>query len=158
MSFDKDQFRELVRDVLKEIDPIIPYNENAVELIMLTVAQESEFGRYIRQVRGPAQGVIQLEPNTEKDIWINFIRFELDLKEKIKQLTGVTNYGNKLALRGNLVYQIILCRIYYYRKPESLPHRTNIKGMATYYKTHYNTYLGKATVEEAINKYKTYCL
>lgn len=156
MSFDKGQFRGFVENVLKEFD-VVPYSKTASEIIMLTCAQESLLGKYIRQNKGPARGVVQIEPNTEKDVWINFIEYRPEIKAKIIEMTGVTSYGNKLALEGNLVYQVILARLVYYRKPQPLPYN-NIEDMAYYYKVHYNTILGKAKVEDAIKNYENYCL
>ena len=48
MSMEPDQLRELISDVLKAMKM---YSEAAVELLMLTAAQETHCGRYIKQVR-----------------------------------------------------------------------------------------------------------
>lgn len=59
---DKKQLRELVTHVLKKYDL---YSADAVELLMLTAATESNLGCYIKQVGGgPALGIFQCEPNT----------------------------------------------------------------------------------------------
>ena len=66
MSIDAQQFREeIVRPVLEHLDAADPGidSPNAEELLMLTAATESQLGRYLRQVRGPAIGVFQVEPN-----------------------------------------------------------------------------------------------
>lgn len=58
----KIQLRELITHVLKRYNL---YSDNAVELLMLTVAIESNLGHYIKQVgNGPALGIFQCEPNT----------------------------------------------------------------------------------------------
>lgn len=63
MSFDKNQFRSLILRVLTNVDPAL-CSDAAVNLLLGTAAQESEFGKYIRQIRGPALGVFQMEPAT----------------------------------------------------------------------------------------------
>ena len=65
MSFNKTQIEDLVERVLKEVDL---YSESAVNLILGTIAQESRFGTYLKQVgSGIAKGVIQEDaPGTMK--------------------------------------------------------------------------------------------
>lgn len=59
---DKAQLRELITHVLKKYDL---HSDNAVELLMLTAAVESNLGHYIKQVGGgPALGIFQCEPAT----------------------------------------------------------------------------------------------
>ncbi|MCK5613163.1 hypothetical protein KAR91_65420 [Candidatus Pacearchaeota archaeon] len=145
------QLRDLITDVLMELDL---YCANARELLMLTAAQESHLGHYIKQVgNGPARGIFQMEPSTEKDIWENFLKYKPDLSRRIVALMGEADWEN-LQLTGNLLYQIAMARIHYYRRPEALPYRGNIISMAQYWKAHYNTHLGKGTIAEAIKNYK----
>ena len=47
-----------------------------------------------------------------------------------------------------------MARIHYYRVPEKLPPKEDIKAMAVYAKRHYNTELGKATWEDYAEAYK----
>lgn len=49
---------------------------DVVELLLLTCAAESAMGKYIMQVGGPARGIFQMEPNTEKDIWENWLKYK----------------------------------------------------------------------------------
>lgn len=59
---DKAQLRGLITHVLKKYDL---YSVDAVELLMLTAATESNLGYYLKQVGGgPALGIFQCEPNT----------------------------------------------------------------------------------------------
>lgn len=50
-----------IEPVLRDFDL---YSENAVNLILGTIAVESNMGRYYYQVNGPAIGIGQMEPNT----------------------------------------------------------------------------------------------
>lgn len=153
---DKDQFSQLTHDVLIYIGASL-YSPAAVYLLLGTAAQESRFGTYIKQIKGPALGVFQMEPDTEEDIWINFLRYQPYLKEMVKKVTGVKQ-PDQFHLRGNLLYQIAMARLHYWRKPEPLPSKTDITGMAKYWKKHYNTYKGKGTVEEFQKNYTKYVL
>ena len=146
-----DQLRELITEVLLELDL---YSANACELLMLTAAQESHLGHYLKQVgNGPAKGIFQMEPSTERDIWKHFLEYKPDLKRRVIALMGEANWHD-LQLTGNLLYQIAMARLHYYRRPEALPDRENIVAMAQYWKAHYNTHLGKGTIAEAIKNYK----
>ena len=146
-----DQLRELITSVLVELGL---YSTDACELLMLTAAQESHLGYYIKQVgNGPAKGIFQMEPSTEKDIWRNFLKYKPDLAKRVGSLLGEADWEH-LQLTGNLLYQIAMARLHYYRRPEALPARGDIVAMAQYWKAHYNTHLGKGTIAEAIKNYK----
>lgn len=153
-DMDPDQLRELIKDVLEEMDL---YSESAVELLMMTACQESHCGRYIKQLGGgPALGIFQMEPATHSDLWMNYLVYKRHLVDKINHVAGTTSVDDNLTLRGNLIYQIAMARIHYLRVPERLPRATDVEGMARYWKKYYNTYLGKGTVEEAVGNYRRY--
>lgn len=156
MSFDKEQFRNLVRDTLNHIDEFIPFSEDAVELLMLTCAQESLLGKYIEQVNGPAIGIFQIEPATHQDLVLYIAREMKKLDYFIDNYVASPSDEVFDSLKINLVYQIILARVFYYRFSEPLPSKDDVRAMAEYYKKYYNTHLGKATVEEAVDRYYRY--
>ena len=57
---DPKQLKELIERVLRKVNL---YSDAAVDLLMLTAAQESACGKYIRQLgNGPALGIFQMEP------------------------------------------------------------------------------------------------
>ncbi len=153
MSFNKDQFEDLIDEVLTEIDM---YSKSAVNLLLGTAAQESGFGTYLRQLgNGPALGVFQMEPATEKDIWDNYLQFRAGIRNRIGDLTGVYWPGS-LHLKGDLIYQIIMARLHYRRVPEALPSPNDIEGLAQYWKQYYNTPEGRGTIREFIHNYFKY--
>lgn len=157
MSIKPKQLRGLITDVLQYIDL---YSEDAVELLMLTAAQESHCGTYIKQVQGPALGIYQCEPTTEDDIFANYLAFKPELKALINGLM-IADYNMvsyRWDLKANLVYQTAICRIHYLRVPESLPSYKDIEAMAKYWKKYYNTEKGKGTIKEAIFNYKKYAI
>ena len=156
MSIKPKQLRGLITDVLMYLDL---YSEDAVELLMLTAAQESHCGTYIKQVRGPALGIFQCEPATAQDIYDNYLTFKPDLESLIDSVSLLDQTASEqFDLKANLVYQIAMARIHYLRISEKLPSKDNIKAMAQYWKKYYNTYKGKGTVEEAIFNYKKYAI
>jgi len=159
--FNPKQFREIIRDTLKElvvysgIDAL--YSEDAVELLMLTSAKETHLGDYLYQLNnGPAKGVFQIEPNTLKDLKDNYLKYNPRLEQAIKIFD--TPLPDEDDLTGNLFYQIVIARLIYYRVRYPLPSCKDIQAMAQYYKLYWNTVKGKATVEEAMNSYRHYVL
>lgn len=152
--FDRRQFRELIEDVLTGLGLHSPA---AVNLLLGTAAQESRFGTYLRQMgKGPALGVFQMEPATERDIWDNYLRYQPALVEKIKGFTGESGPGPHL--RWNLAYQIAMARVHYLRKKPPMPPGDDLAGLAAYWKQHYNTRLGKGTVDEFTAHYRLFVL
>lgn len=140
MTIEKSQLRHLIKRVLK---PFGTWSQAAEDLLIGTAAQESCVGTYITQIKGPAKGIFQMEPATEKDLWEYIVR--KDLHYLVGTVSGV--FGpNPLHLEGNLIYQIIMARIFYLRVKERIP--DGIEAQARYYKKYWNTEAGKATVEQ----------
>ena len=153
MSIDKDQFRQLITEVLQDTEL---YSEDAVELLMMTAAQESHLGTYLWQLGGgPARGFFQMERATEEDILDNYIIYRPEL---VNVLSYYTTEEEERDMVYSLPYQILMARIHYKRVPEKLPSKDNVMAMAEYYKRYFNTYKGKATVEEAVENYQRLCL
>lgn len=148
---DKGQLRGLIIRVLKDMEPEVPYSEAAVELLMLTAAVESNLGTYLEQEKGPAQGIFQMEPNTEYDIWKNYLAYKPQLRNKISGYRAEDTQLNE-ELKWNFAYAIAMARIKYLRSSYPLP-SNNKEELAAYWKLVYNTHLGKGTVEKAIKKY-----
>jgi len=159
MSLYQKQIREKIRAVLTYLDPEIPMSETAVELLMLTCAQETHLGRYLYQMVGPARGIFQVEPNTEKDMWKSLTQGgnkRTDLRNKISELMFKTEGPGFTNMELNIAYQIVMARYYYYRIPAALPQNYPL-DLAEYWKKYYNTYLGAGTVEEAFKSYGRFC-
>ena len=150
---DKVQFRELIETALRRLNM---YNESAVNLLLGTAAQESRFGTYLKQLGGgPAMGIFQMEPATEKDCWDNYLSYRDNIVKRITDLSGITG-PNPEALQWNLYYSIAMCRVRYYRVPTPLPNADDIAGLAAYWKQNYNTPAGAGTVNEFIQNYNRY--
>lgn len=153
MSFDKHQFRDFIKRTLQSVGL---YCDKSEDLLLKTAAKESRGGTYLRQIGGgPALGVFQIEPDTEKDIWLNFLRFNPNLTAKIKALTGIDG-PDMSALEGDLRYQTVMARLVYYRISKPLPGIDDLPGQAQYWKKYYNTLHGAGTVDEFIEAAKKY--
>ena len=146
----------VIRPVLKDLDLWSPVAEN---LLLGTAAQESHMGTYLDQadptIEGPAFGIFQIEVKTHDDIWENYLAYNEDLARVVRRYSLPTFSYSQLA--GNLYYATAIARIHYRRVKEPLPNDpTNVKALANYWKTHFNTPLGRGTVEEFESNYRRF--
>jgi len=145
----------IVIPVLKQMS--IPYSEEAVELLLMTCAHESNGGEYIRQIEGPACGIYQMEPITHDDIWNNYLDYRQDLKDDVEKWAFENTTIDQDI--GNMYYATAMARVHYWRVPEALPTREGygsrawLNALSQYAKDHYNTHLGKATPEKYLTDY-----
>ena len=159
MSISFLQLREyVVKPALEQLDL---YSLAAEQLVVGTIAQESN-GSYLKQLgKGPALGLIQMEPPTHKDLWLNFLKYKTDLRDKLLMMTSDSvdlvydqhGWPDHQALVWNLRYAIAMCRVHYYRRPEALPKANDIKALADYWKEFYNTDDGAGHVSEFIHNF-----
>jgi hypothetical protein len=149
-----NQFRvEIVQKALKAINL---WSLEAEELLMLTAAQESQLGYYIKQVNGSALGVFQMMPETYSDIIINYLSHNVDLKHTILKVLNMIQMPSAEKLVHNLFFAAIMCRVHYLRIKDPIPPANNILALANYYKRFYNSSLGAATIEQAIANYNKF--
>jgi hypothetical protein len=147
-----DNLREIVRPVLTMLGMWSPAAE---ELVIGTIAKESHLLKWDKQICGPAVGACQMEPETEYDIWHRWLfPRRPDLVTLITSICGATG-PNPARLRYDLIYNIIMCRLRYYRVPEPLPESHDVQALADYWKIHFNTYKGKGKPEEFVELYYT---
>lgn len=147
---------EIIRPVLNYLAPLIPYSVAAENLLMGTCAQESRMGSYVKQVEGPACGIFQMEPATEKDIHNNYLEYRSRLHSAVTALRAKHKVGGLNDLVGNLFYQTAMARIHYYRVPMAMPDAYNVEQLAHYWKLYYNTPEGRGTIDEFGNNYLRY--
>jgi len=137
-------FRDyVVIPTLKEMDM---YSAAAVNLLLGTAIQESRLTYLKQKGGGTALGVYQMEPATHEDLLAYASRKEID---------APLNYMSE-ALVGDMFYATVMARIHYWRRPEPLPDKDDVEGLANYWKDHYNTRLGKGTVSQFILHYNEY--
>jgi hypothetical protein len=150
-----ENLRELV------IRPALQYIElwsQAAENLVLGTALVESNAEYLHQVKGPALGLWQMEPATHDDIWDNFLKYRATLRELVQDLQSPAQImSGSTALIGNLYYGAAMCRVHYWRATEALPQAKDADGMAKYWKAHYNTPLGKGTVEKALPRFVVAC-
>lgn len=150
------QLRELIiRPTLKDLKM---YCEDAEELLVFTCAVESLGGTYLQQIKGPALGIYQMEPETYYDIRLHFIPNQNQLKTILYVQFGLGGYPHSEEYR--LVYDLrfatAMARIHYARIPQSLPSANDTQAVWDYYKAYYNTHRGGAQQNESIQKYHSY--
>jgi len=137
----------VIRPVLQHLG--LPCPDVAEELLILTAAQESRCGYFLHQVRGPALGIYQMEPATHADIR-RYLSHNPDLKSRVDSFS-VTGEPGELV--WNLSYATAMTRVMYYRVREALPSPGDVRGLAQYWKSHYNTFLGSGQVDHALEAY-----
>lgn len=147
MSFNSNQFREIIRRSLELFNPAMT-SDAAVELLSLTCAVESDMGTYLHQVGGPARGCMMIEPPTYHDVVTRLI-IPVFPKFPIQQVD---------SLDTDIEASIVVARFKYWPFSQPLPNADDVSGLAKYWKRYYNTELGRGTVEKAIEKYQRYCL
>lgn len=138
----------VIRPVLQRLS--LPNTETAEELLVLTACIESRCGYYLHQIKGPALGIYQMEPATHDDIHANFLRYKPELKKSVGDLCASINSKEMIH---NLAYATAMARVHYYRAKQLLPGAQDIKGLAQYWKDHYNTMLGRGNVDDALDAY-----
>lgn len=143
MAFDYTEFKGQIEKTLAEFHLNDPA---AVELLLGTAAIESDFGTYLHQIRGPAEGPFQMEPAT-------FLYLK---KLFVKDYPAIGNFQAE-DMQHNLRAAIIMARLKYRSIKAPLPDADDLPGLAAYYKKWYNTPLGAATPAKFIAKYKEYC-
>lgn len=150
-----DQLRDaVIRPTLKHLELWSPAAEN---LVLGTALVESK-AEYLRQIRGPALGLWQMEPETHDDIHANFLKYHRDLALRVNELTTPAALTEgALELVGNLYYGAAMCRVHYRRVTQPLPNDRDATAMARYWKAHYNTPLGAGTVEKAVPHFIVAC-
>jgi hypothetical protein len=147
-GLDVDQLRiHIIRPVLQRIDL---HSQTAENLVLGTALHESH-ARYVRQIKGPAMGIYQMEPGTHYDLHHNFLRYNTPLKIRVNQFAGFFSgdLPDPGEMIGNLFYATAMCRIHYRRLKAPLPTNEPV-ALAQYWKDFYNTKHGKGTVAQAL--------
>lgn len=141
------------------------YNSKSARLLMLlTLAIESHFGLYNRQLQsGIAKGPYQIEDKTTHTILM-----ECDALKEVANWQDL----NRFAITGDPVldnelsaaYNLRMARYWYSMEPEPLPEITGVRtidmqNFFDYYKEHYNTASGDTDFDEfeaAAKKYEIF--
>lgn len=149
-----EQLRDLI--IKPTLLDLVLYSEDAVELLLFTCAVESNGGTYLKQVKGPALGIYQMEPATYNDLWINYIKNKPSLLMIMLSNFDCVRMPPEDRLIYDLRYATAMTRLFYGRISEALPAKDDIQGIWDYYKKFYNTTAGAAKQVESIQKYLTF--
>lgn len=160
-----EQLTDTIRESLEAIDDLTDrkyklLSEAAVELLVGTALKESGGLKWRTQLNGgPARGLFQMEQATYDDIWSNYLTFRPPLGAAIQSAFspagGTLNFEQ---ITHNDGYAAVMARLKYYRVPAPLPAAGDVTAQGEYWKTYYNTHLGKGTVASYVSTWKTYAV
>jgi len=142
--------RDLLDYVITPSTKAIGSRSAASDILLLgTCELESQSGKYLKQIGGPAIGIFQMEPYTHNSLINSELRGStINIIMKISMLPSKA-YMKPAVMAWNLYYATLMARAKYMTKPQPLPKYNDAKGMAEYYKLHYNTPLGATKIEKA---------
>jgi hypothetical protein len=152
--FKADQLRELI--IKPTLLDLVMFSEPAMELLVFTCAVESNGGTYLKQTKGPALGIYQMEPETHNDIWQNYIKFKNNILVILSASFGLVHIPSEDRLIYDLRYATVMARLHYERVAKKLPEASDVEGLWNYYKNFYNTSYGAADKDHAIEKYSKF--
>ena len=135
---------------------LVEFSENALTLMVFTCAVESQGGYYLKQIKGPALGIYQMEPETYNDIWQNYIKHNGSLLMRLLSNFEVNFMPNEDRLIYDLRYATAMTRIHYLRVSCAIPDKKDLHAIYSYYKQHYNSSLGAAQEDKAIQSYLSF--
>lgn len=143
--------KTFIRDSLESI--FLPCSESAINLLTMIALHESGNLLYVKQKRGPALSLWQMEEPAFSDVrryvGMREERFNGDLvSEVLKRPFQWLNFDQVFACR--------CARVYLMMKPEQLPPPDDIEQLAIYAKEYWNTHKGKAKVSDYEKAYKAY--
>lgn len=151
-----DQLKQTVIAVQERIS--IPNNEHTVALILETSAVESSRGiDMIQKGGGPARGLLQMEPATEK-----WLKKWLKKNHPSIYQEVIHFYNNKKDATWNrtynVPYQIAMSTAYYWHKcgDKLFSLITTRENRAKVWKQYYNTMKGKGTISKYHKKSEKY--
>ena len=124
----------------------------AVTAIQMIIAHESNGGEYLAQTKGPALGIIQMEPFTHDQVWKfgDSIQKNAELLKIVTPGLGVKNTPKAERLVYDLRYNVFMARQKLFMAKGALP--DSPPEMAAYLKKHWNGD-GKATTEKYLNDF-----
>ena len=148
------QLRELI--IKPTLDKLVMNSDAAVELLLFTCAVESDGGSYLKQIKGPALGIYQMEPATYNDIWQNFIRLDNNLLLQFGIHFGAYRMPPEERLIYDLEFATAMARVHYRRVPKALPDAKIPNDIWEYYKKYYNTRQGSADRSRCLAAYEKF--
>lgn len=140
-----------VRQIAVAVCEVLGGGEEAVRLLCETAVAETLCGTLPDRTRnGAGRGVTQIDEVPFYDTIKRASQHDVDVLEKafdfnLRDLKWIEiTYSPLLAM--------VVCRLHYKLRPGAIP--KTVEGRAEYWKTHYNTVLGKGNVKDYIFKVK----
>ena len=143
----------VIKDTLIEVGSKYA-SDDAVILVHRTGLVESKY-QYLMQVGGDniARGFFQCEPWVAVSLCNDYLKYRESIMKKVadicyldwKHFTNPTEGDWREILTTNIKAMIIVCRLHYWRVPQSLP--KTLDDQAVYWKAFYNTSKGSGTVD-----------
>ena len=148
----KEQLTELVIvPTLKKIPK--GFSELSVVAIQMIIAHESLRGEYLKQIKGPALGLIGMEPDTHRDTW----RYGDSIWDNAINcgIIDEWQFDRKMPpaperLIYDLEYNVFMARQKLFMFTEALP--DSHAGISKYLKKYWNAG-GKASAKEYLDDY-----
>ena len=132
------------------------FSDFASELLVFTCAVESDGGTYLKQIKGPALGIYQMEPQTYNDLWQNYIRSRSNILMLLSVNFDVYRMPSEEKMVHDLFYATAMARLLYKRAPKAMPNVVTPEALWEYYKEFWNTELGKAKKDKCLKAYASF--
>lgn len=143
----------VLRPTLMDMDM---WSASAEKLLLMTACHESMGFRHRKQLGGgPARGFYQMEPATLEDLYLNYLDYRPDLKALLDRFKPHPDCTVEEALLDDR-FATAAARLKYCREPEALPPVEENNQFARYWKSYWNTYLGKGTVLKFLQDWDAY--
>lgn len=131
------------------------WSHKAENLVLFTGMAESKYKHKKQIGGGPALSYWQVEPDTAKDHFKNYLKYRPELKKKIIKACDMEDIEFGLEdipnlLHTNEKFAILMCRLVYYRVDSEIP--TGIESLAEYWKTNYNTPRGDGRIKDFVRE------
>lgn len=173
MSINPKHLRTLINDTLETILPEAKSPE-AVELLMLTAAQETSGGKYL-QLRGYGMsfGIFLMHGLMYTKLFQGYLRNHQDILATLQGMFPISEDTFSLHMRGNIPYQIVLARLHYLSIPDRIPpirvlvgnfqydplFAAEMRGLARYYLKYWNKNVNPNLKEgEVMRNYDKYAI
>lgn len=147
-----NQLREMMFDVCYTLRSSREDLKSTLILMLATCYQETHMGKLRDRTRyGAGTGVMQFDEYPYNDIKRRSSRYyDICLKEFNIDISKM----KYMELELSPLASIVMARIKYKLVPCAIPSWDDSGGVWSYYKKWYNSYLGKATIEEFEVSYK----
>lgn len=120
--------------------------------LIMTVGKAESNLKHLRQIKGVARSLFQIEPDTHKCVYDNYLNYRPKLKEKVLSLKADAEVQGLENLTYNLGYSIAIAYCCLKRYIPIPPDKDDKLAQATLHKQYYNTHLGKAIIAETLAK------